>query len=161
MARRQTGTNSKFYEGMFYNFLSGGLSYWNSNAANTSNRIGTSGYSEPRVVIGQVFYSWDAENTNLSTASYDNYYYNREGGFSSLDEMGKYMNEEYYNMINSVIKFGGFYVGRYETTLENTAGSYTAAGNVVKVQKNKTPLVNATWNRMYYRQDSNRYSTNS
>ena len=39
MARRQTGTNSKFYEGMFYNFLSGGLSYWNSNATNTSNRI--------------------------------------------------------------------------------------------------------------------------
>lgn len=160
MARRQTGTNSKFYEGMFYNFLSGGLSYWNSNATNTSNRIGTSGYSEPRVVIGQVFYSWDAENTNLSTASYDNYYYNREGGFSSLDEMGKYMNEEYYNMINSVIKFGGFYVGRYETTLESTSGSYSKNGNIVKVQKNKTPLTNVIWNRMYYRQDSNRYSTN-
>lgn len=60
------------------------------------------------------------------------------------------LTKEFNSMIKSVIKYGGFYVGRYESSIDN---------NVVESVANSIPMNNITWYKMYQYQNSN-YSYN-
>ena len=55
------------------------------------------------------------------------------------------LEEEFNAMIASVTKYQGFYVGRYETSLN---------GTIAQSQKNKTVMTNINWYKMYQNQKS-------
>ena len=157
MARRQAGDNSNYYEGILYTF-----SGTSSTKRRNSVALGTSTYREPSLVTGGADYTWNVGNSQAKGVSYDTletYYRNMSLGssvnaFSSYTEFGAYMNQEYTNMINSVDKVGGFYVGRYETS--TTTNAVTAPANaVVQSKLGAKPINNGTWYRDYYVQDSN------
>lgn len=157
MAIAQTGTNSNYYEGLLYDFSSNGTSRVTTSSGARSYRLGNSSYREPSLITGAADgYSWDLESlAQIGGVTYDNQlgYYGTRAGFSDGIEFGKYMNEEYKNMIESVQEYKGFYVGRYETSLN---------GTTVQSQLNKKPWDNSStgWHNVYYYQDSNRYTTN-
>ena len=91
--------NGENYKGVLYNFFETG-SEIRSGCTTTND-----GYREPDIVT--------------SGTDYDGQYY-LEAGFNSLDEMVKQLQSEYNKMIESVNKYHGFYVGRYELGLEGT-----------------------------------------
>ena len=157
MARHQAGDNSNYYEGILYTF-----SGTSSTKRRNSVALGTSTYREPSLVTGGADYTWNVGNSQAKGVSYDTletYYRNMSLGssvnvFNSYTEFGAYMNQEYTNMINSVDKVGGFYVGRYETSTK--ANDTTAPANaVVQSKLGAKPINNGTWYRDYYVQDSN------
>ena len=55
-------------------------------------------------------------------------------------------------MVNSTDKYNGFYIARYETSLN---------GDKAESKKGKTPMSEMTWYNMYYNQDSTRNSNNA
>lgn len=157
LARLQKGS-TRYYEGMYYTFLPGKISFIGDGTNGNPNkhpeyyRIGDGRYSEPRLVTNSACYTWDIENV-IFLPSRDVYeqYYKDELKFNSAEEFGKYMNEEYTNMVNSVSRYGGFYIARTETSLD---------GTTAQSQINKPAKTSQTWYKHYLYQDSNRYSNN-
>ena len=157
MAMNQSGNNSKYYEGIYYAISDKGIFSYNLNC-----KIGANVYREPSLVTinvnGSNIYTWDIENTIIKTGNRDTskMFYKVAAGYSSAEEFGKYINEEYYNMINSVDKYGGFYIARYEASITGT----DKTGIVVNSVSDKKPYSNATWYYMNYYLDGNRYQSN-
>lgn len=85
-------------------------------------------YREPDLVVNSGT-SYDAEEANYTAA-----------GFTSLQNMAQSLVDDYEEMIASVEKNKGFYVGRYELS-----GSVTSPTE----QGNKTPLASQTWYNLY------------
>ena len=83
-------------------------------------------YREPDLVVGSNEKSYDAEDT----------YYKTILGFDSKEKMAEAFVAEYKEMIESIRKYGGFYIGRYELS---------KAG----VQKDKETLVYTNWYNLY------------
>ena len=85
--------------------------------------------------------------------------------------MGEYLNNKYTEMVESIEKYGGYYVGRYETSswLEDNWAegkiNQDNTGNIVKSVPNATPMASTNWYQMYLKQNSeyseNPYSTSS
>ena len=89
----------------------------------TTPGTSTSGsYREPDLVVGSIGASYDAKDTIL--------------GFDSKEKMAEAFVAEYKEMIESIRKYGGFYIGRYELS---------EAG----VQKNQPTLTNTNWYNLY------------
>ena len=97
-------------------------------------------------------YSYSVSGRTLSSSlshepellpNYDNEYYFIENGFSGMTRESFYqeLQLEFENTIESIKKYGGFYIGRYET------GNITS--DVPVVQKMNISLGNATWYSMY------------
>ena len=86
------------------------------------NRPGKSGYREPDIVPDS-FYA-DADS-RAQTA-----------GFVNLQDMATKMASEYNKMADSIKKYGGFYIGRYELS-------------VVGVKANQSPTTNINWYNSY------------
>ena len=63
-------------------------------------------------------------------------YYKDILNFESPGEMAEAFTKEYENMLKSIAKYGGFYIGRYELSNEG-------------VQKGKTVLFNTNWYNLY------------
>ena len=82
----------------------------------------TSSYSEPDLVLG-------SEGT---TQDYSNH---ATAEFSSLQNMAQTMVDEYYDMIESIETYGGFYIGRYELTANG--------------EKPGAVLTNTNWYNLY------------
>ena len=167
MARYQTGydgtTANKYYEGILYDF-----SGTTSTKKQTKSLIGSAyAYMEPRLVTGGSDYSWNISKNSAKGQSYDTlvdfYKYFGFGSssgvnvFSGYTEFGSYMNQQYTNMVQSVDKYGGFYIGRYETSVSGAVGNKAA---IAEVKINKTPINNQNWYKDYYYQDSNINKTN-
>ena len=77
------------------------------------------------------------EPDTLHSSSYDNNSSNwTAAGFSSFNDMTTKLRDDYKNMIDSVKKYGGFYVGRYEISSAGT-------------QKNQVVLDNTDWYNLY------------
>ena len=166
MARYQSGYNQdsrkKYYEGILYDFTG-----TTSKKKRNSTALGISTNREPSLITGGADYTWNLQLGNVAGTTYDlaDTYYKYMGFgttsgvevFNSYTEFGQYMNEEYTNMVQSVNKFGGFYIGRYETSVNGTAGNKDA---VAQSQINKTPLYNQNWYKDYYYQNSNINSKN-
>ena len=113
--------------------------------------LGTSNSREPSLVTGTDNYTWIYQSSNNTYDSVSQYYKDI-CGFSSPTEFGQYMNEQYTNMIKSVKEYGGFYIGRYETSLKT---------GVVGSKINETPMSTETssdagnlWYGVYNKQDS-------
>ena len=101
-------------------------------ATTTGNNFGTvntsynanNGLREPAVVTG---------NDSGTGSSYDASNYSK-AGFSGKDAMLTGLQSEYKNMATSVEKYGGFYVGRYETSLNNATATDTGDSDSTSVQ---------------------------
>ena len=85
----------------------------------TRGNPGTTSDREPDVL------SKDNDSTNL-----------KDAGFSSYVDMATNLRSDYKNMIDSIKKYGGFYIGRYE--LSNTG-----------TKKNEEPLTSIKWYGLY------------
>ena len=86
----------------------------------------TNGYREPDLVLG-----------TGSQYDYANY---TTAGFLSLKDMAENLSYDYQEMINSVKKYGGFYVGRYE--LSGSVASPT-------LKPGQAVLTNTNWYNLY------------
>lgn len=162
MAIRQTGYED-YYEGIIYTF-NGSLSYRNSNG----NGIGHSSYREPSLLTNNSAdgYTWRMSNIIGNKYDADSNFYNTVLGFDSTTEMGEYMAANYNSMITAVDSYGGFYVGRYETTFDtaqtgdNSNGGSSNSTYVVGSKPNSQVLATTNWYNMYLYQDSSLYSSN-
>lgn len=148
MAIAQSGSASN-YESIVYSY-SGVKSY--RNTSNTG--IGKANYKEPALITGSAKdgYTWNVTNPEGTVYDVSDVYYLEELGFSTIQEYGNYINKEYTNMVNSTNNFGGFYIGRYETSLNGTTAESKSA---------QTPMSNLNWYNLYLNQDSNRNSNNT
>ena len=109
--------------------------YTNSAIISGQTRVkpgDTSSYREPDLVLGSDGTSYD----------YTNY---TKAGFSSLANMAETMVSEYEEMIASLEKYKGFYIGRYELTAngEKTGATQTSV-NWYTLYKNCTTLASGT-----------------
>ena len=80
-------------------------------------------YREPGVLNND---SYDKNVTNLSAA----------GLGSNIGEAAAILKDDYISMMNSVKKYGGFYIGRYELSSAGT-------------KKGEEPLTNTNWYNLY------------
>ena len=85
-------------------------------------------FREPDTVVGNGT-EYDAVEANYTAA-----------GFTSFINMATNLRDDYKNMIDSVRKYGGFYVGRYEL-----GGSVSSP----VVQDDQTVLTNTDWYNLY------------
>ncbi len=93
---------------------------------NNPEDAGTSEYSEPNLLVGNGT-DFDADNE---------YYGNILGELGTKEMLANVFVSEYKDMIESVEKYGGFYIGRYELSDEG-------------VKKDKEVLVNKNWYDLY------------
>ena len=84
----------------------------------------TSSYREPDIVVGSAGTSYDAVEANWSAV-----------GFSSLQNMAETLVKDYDDMIKSLEKYKGFYIGRYELTADGEKAGAT--------------LTNTNWYNLY------------
>ena len=114
MARKIGETEN--YQGVLYDL--------NQTTANqkvldfSTNGVGKPKYREPSLVTDSSSDISALLDTIVGT-DYDAKYYNLAGNYSDAKAFGKDMQEEYNNMVKSVAKYGGFYVGRYETGIKD------------------------------------------
>ena len=87
----------------------------------------SSSYREPDLVVGSDGSSYDAKDTNYKTIL---------GETGTKEQLAQLFVDEYKEMIESVSKYGGFYIGRYELS---------EAG----VQKDKATLTSTNWYNLY------------
>ena len=117
-------------------------------------RLGTAGYREPSLVTNSdANYSWVYTAGN----NYDATNYNQlsDLGIDSPESMGQYLNNQYTQMAESIIKYGGYYVGRYETSLYTEDGTNSTNGLIAKSTKDVMPMSRINWYRAYLVQDNN------
>ena len=131
-----TDANGKKW-GKIYNFFTSTSNETGTTANNWSESNGimsissTSSYREPDVVIGSgsTVYDMDSRLRTLGL------------GAETTHEFLMQLEKEFSKMIDSVEKYGGFYIGRYETGNLNQ--------DVAVVQKGNTNISNQTWYTMY------------
>ena len=87
----------------------------------------SSNYREPDLVVGSDGAKYDAKDT---------YYKTILGDTGTKEQLAQLFVEDYKEMIESIQKYGGFYIGRYELS---DAG----------VQKEKQPLTKTNWYNLY------------
>ena len=108
--------------------------YTNSEIISGETRVkpgDTSSYREPDLVLGRDGTSYDYEN--YATA-----------GFRSLANMAETMVSEYDEMIRSIEKYKGFYIGRYELTANGEKTAATQNVDWYTLYKNCTTLASGS-----------------
>ena len=108
--------------------------YTNSAIISGQTRVkpgDTSNYREPDLVLGSDGTSYDY--ANYATA-----------GFSSLANMAETMKSDYEEMIASLEKYKGFYIGRYELTANGEKTGATKNENWYTLYKNCTTLTSGS-----------------
>ena len=124
-----TDKNGKKW-GKLYNFSASEITPF--NWTEQGNVMSITSYREPDVVTGSGT-KYDAVNSNLQQAGLDS--------SATASTFKTQLETEFNNMIASVEKYGGFYIGRYET------------GNLSQeklcVVKNNSDINNQTWYSMY------------
>ena len=93
----------------------------------TRTEPGKTSYREPDLVVGSNGTSYDVKDTYYKTILGEN---------GTKEELAQLFVDEYKEMIESISKYGGFYIGRYELS---------EAG----VQKDKATLTNTNWYNLY------------
>ena len=86
----------------------------------------TTSYREPDLIVGSDSASYDKNES----------YYKTILGFDTPKAMAEAFTADYANMITSIQKYGGFYIGRYELSNEG-------------VQKGKATLTDTNWYNLY------------
>ena len=127
-----TDKNGKKW-GKLYEFSASGITARNwTEQGNIMSITSETSYREPDVVTGSGT-QYDADNSNLQQAGLDS--------SATASTFKTQLQTEFNNMIESVKRYGGFYIGRYET------GNLSQAK--VSVIKNNTDINNQTWYSMY------------
>ena len=123
--------------GKLYKFSSTGITANNwteqDGVMSITATSGTGSNREPDVVTGSDGTEYDAVNTNLQQAGLDSN--------ATADTFKAQLETEFNSMITSVEKYGGFYIGRYET------GNLSQAE--ATVVKNNSDIRSQTWYTMY------------
>ena len=120
--------------GKLYKFSSTGITPYNwTEEDGVMSITSATSYREPGVVTGSDGTEYDADNTNLQQAGLD--------ASATADTFKAQLETEFNSMIASVERYGGFYIGRYET------GNLSQAEAVVV--KNNSDIANQTWYTMY------------
>ena len=120
--------------GKLYNFSSTGITPLNwTEEDGVMSITDEEDCREPDVVTGSDGTKYDAVNANLQQAGLD--------ASATADTFKIQLETEFNNMIASVEKYGGFYIGRYET------GNLKEAEAVVV--KNNSDIGSQTWYTMY------------
>ena len=108
----------------------------------TETSVKTTYYSKSEIISGQTRgkpgeTSLIPREPDLVTGSGTSYDYSNysTAGFSSLNDMATKIVADYKQMIDSIAKYKGFYIGRYELTQNGT--------------KAGTPITNASWYTLY------------
>lgn len=157
-------TDEQYFESIRYNYSSSystGSKMLSVSSGKPAHQLGNSSYREPSLVTGAANYSWvfQASNNKYDSVSA---YYKDICGFSSPTEMGQYMNEQYTNMVKSIKEYGGFYIGRFETSL--TSGVIGSKINTTAMDSRAGTETGSNygnrWYGMYNKQDSNRNTRN-
>ena len=83
--------------------------------------------------------------------------YDNDASYNTIDVTLSEMRENYKNMATSVAKYGGFYVGRYETSLSNATASSAGTGGTVQSKQGVIPTsagnsTTASWYGLYSKQ---------
>ena len=121
-------SNGKLW-GKLYNYSSTGRTNNNwSESSGVMSKPGT-GYREPDVVRNRTVYDADSKIQGY------------RDGIEQYQMLSQEMEENFYKMIESVKKYGGFYIGRYETGDLNQEEAV--------VQKMNTNIASQTWYVMY------------
>jgi len=140
------------YKGIAYEWRSDGSYYV------------TTDYREPDIVtyhkpiIGNAYEGSDKSIENLNIAGVKDLVHNEgeeEGTINEYD-FKKQLQNEFNNMVKSVAKYGGFYVGRYEISLngdkaQSVAGAYPKVGswyelyNKAKTYSNEEIVTEMAW----------------
>ena len=123
--------------GKLYSFSADGITPVNWTEQNgvmtVTTTSGSNSYREPDVVTGSDGTEYDADNTNLQQAGLD--------ASATANTFKEQLETEFNSMIASVEKYGGFYIGRYET------------GNLSQIEasivKNNNDINKQTWYSMY------------
>ena len=120
-------------------------------ALSGSTGVSTTRYSASEIISGQsreLPGRYNYREPELVT-DYDNDSYAQQAGFSSLSNMANTMVSEYSTMIDSVSKYGGFYIGRYELTANGTKpGTVLTNTDWYTLYKNCTTLAKSGSNTM-------------
>ena len=157
-------TDEQYFESIRYDYSSSystGSKMSSVSSGRPAHQLGNSSYREPSLVTGAANYSWvfQASNNKYDSVSA---YYKDICGFSSPTEMGQYMNEQYTNMVKSIKEYGGFYIGRFETSL--TSGVIGSKINTTAMDSRTGTETSSNygnrWYGMYNKQDSNRNTRN-
>ena len=93
----------------------------------TRTEPGITNYREPDLVVGSNGLSYDAQDT---------YYKTILGETGTKEQLAQLFVDEYKAMIESVSKYGGFYIGRYELSESG-------------VKKDQPTLTNTNWYNLY------------
>lgn len=149
MAEETSGTDSNSrtnYQGKLYEFSGNGENV----ISKIMGRYGQGSYlnmREPSLITGDHADSYAVvDSVKGSEYDADSSNYHDILGYNSAIEFGNAMQEEYNAMVESVDKYGGFYVGRYETSISGTTVASIAR---------KTPMTHLNWYKMYLYQSSN------
>lgn len=136
------------YQGKLYDFSGTGDS--TTSTEMTDYGQGTTSYREPSLVTGNSADTY-AVMDSISGTSYDansSYYKDILGYTSSTGaiDFGKDMQKEYNAMIESVKTYGGFYIGRYETSINGETVAST------KGTSDTRPMADSEWYNIYKKQ---------
>ena len=127
-------SNKKLW-GKLYNFSSSGRSNRNWTETNGIMSItNATNYREPDVVWGTGSYAYDTDGYS--------YMHNNGLGQTRYEMLAQELEQNYLEIMESIKKYGGFYIGRYELGYEN---------NQAVVRKMNTNNNNITWYTSYKR----------
>ena len=127
--------NGKLW-GKLYNFSSSGRSNRNWTETNGIMSItNATNYREPDVVWGTGSYPYDTDGYS--------YMHNNGLGQTRYEMLAQELEQNYLEIMESIKKYGGFYIGRYELGYENSTTPV--------VKKMNTSNNNITWYTSYKR----------
>ena len=116
MATTYTYNGKTYYRGMLYTFSGDTTSTTVKYGSNLAP--GTTSYNrEPSLVTGSISDKW-APMTSVTGRTYDAQYYTNAGFTETqgVTGFGEKMQEDYDEMIRQVQAYGGFWVGRFESS---------------------------------------------
>ena len=126
--------------GQLWDFGSRSSGWKNPAEKRTYPTTQNSGFREPDVIT---YASSGSDSTTGSKYDADPSNLQQTGlSITTAAEFKTQLQNEFIEMKNSVEKYGGFYIGRYET------GNLSSPSKAV-VQKNNSDIVNQTWYTMY------------
>ena len=156
MAVKTSGTDANGrdnYQGKLYNFT--GTGETTTSNLKTGYGQGRTSFREPSLVTGNdQDKSADVESVTGTDYDAKKDYYNTILGYnvnSGAIDFGKDMQKDYNAMIESVKRYGGFYIGRYETSISGETVASTKGNADTRPMSAATGSGN-TWYGMYKKQ---------
>lgn len=115
MATTYTYNGNTYYRGMLYTFAGDTTS--TTVKYNSGYNVGTTSYREPSLITGNNSDKW-APMTSVTGSTYDAQYFTNAGFTETqgVTGFGAKMQEDYDEMIRQVQAYGGFWVGRFESS---------------------------------------------